>query len=193
MTDEDLDGLFPDAEEDAPRMPVVIVPPSELAAELSVAAHRAEELIAGFASGRMRMTDPDTRLELARLHAAAESLAGPVLLVKRAVESAFLSYALDAKAKAIPLPDGKVVEYVPPKGEYVGDMAALRAALKAIALLDGAPTDDEIDAALQVVTTVKADNRKLNAMATKYGGKVADAISRGRQYVTQGDGRVRFP
>ncbi len=154
-----------------------------------------DALVAGFGAGRVILDKPEERRALVELHAALDGVIGKLAGARTMIEQVFLQAAVARKAEAIPLDDGREVRYEAPRGEYVGDMAALRRDLLAIAALDGSIPTEIIDDALTTEVTVKADNRKLNAIAKKYGEAAAGAIAKRRTYVTPPPerGRVRFP
>lgn len=173
-----------------------LITPAQATAKVSGLKEAAEVLVAGLASNRIRMTDPQQRADLVRLHAELEEAIQPLALAKSTVERVFLMYAVDAQAKEVPIPGMGAVHYEAPRGEYIVQGKALRAALLEMHHLDGAPTLEEIDEALRIEEApVKANNSKLNALEKKYGGGVREAIGRFRQFVQPEAerGRVRFP
>lgn len=188
---DDFDGL----DEELEQRQVSLVTAAEATDWLAPLSQQVEALVAGFAANRIRMTDPEQRAALVRMRAELDAVLEPLTLAKSTIDRVFLRYAVDAQAREVPIPGLGAVHYEPPKGQYVGQWAELRKALHAIGQLEGAPTPEEIDPAFTVVTEVKGNNTKLNALAKKYGGGVAEAIERHRTFVTPEAerGRVRFP
>lgn len=173
-----------------------LVTPAQATTTVAGLKEAAEALVAGLASNRIRMDDPQQRADLVRLHAVLGEAIQPLALASSTVERVFLMYAVDAQAKEVPIPGMGAVHYEAPRGEYIVQGKALRAALLELHHLDGAPTLQEIDEALRVEEApVKANNTKLNALEKKYGGRVRDEIERLRQFVAPAAerGRVRFP
>lgn len=186
---------FDDLDEELAASQRALVTADEATQQLDALAPRVEALVAGLASNRIRMTDPRQRVDLVRLRAEILRVLEPLETARSMVDQVFLKYAVDSRAKEVPIPGMGAVVYEPPKGQYVGEWETMRAALHAIGQLDGAPTPEEIDPAFTVVTETKGNNTKLNALAKKYGGAVAEAIERHRQFVMPepSRGRVRFP
>lgn len=179
-----------------PSSPVAIVPADVFAARLESMIPEVEDLVAGFAAGRIRMTDADERARLVDLRERSRAISEALRLVERTIERVFAAYAADIGATTVALGEGRrPVLIEKPRAEYVTQAEPLRRELLRISALDGAPTREEIESAVKVVVDHKPDHRILNAMATKYGGEVAAAIA---QYRTRPDvdlaaGRVRFP
>lgn len=188
--EDDLDELLAQ-----PAAVTTIVTAPEAEAAIRSLEPKLGELVAGFASGRIRMTDAQQRAQLVALREAALAAQQPLRLISETVDRVFLMYAVEAGAKEVPIPGSAPVRYEAPKGEYVADWAALRSELVRVNLETGAPTLAEIEQAFTETVTVKGNNTRLNALASRYGGDVKAAIDEGRQYVSPGPerGRVRFP
>jgi hypothetical protein len=191
MTDEDdLDELLAQ-----PGAVTTIITAPEADEAIRALEPRLAELVAGFAQGRIRMTDAQQRAQLVALRESARAAQEPLRLIADTIEKVFLTYAVEAGAKEVPIPGAGPVRYEAPRGEYVADWRALRSALIQANLDTGAPTLAEIEQAFSEEVIVKGNNTRLNGLATRYGGEVAEAIRAHRQYVAPGPekGRVRFP
>lgn len=191
MTDEEgLDELLAQ-----PSAVTTIITAEEADEAIRALEPRLAELMAGFAQGRIRMTDAQQRARLVALREAARAAQEPLRLIADTIERVFLVYAVDSKAKEVTIPGSGPVRYEAPRGEYVANWRALRSALIQANLDTGAPTLEEIDQAFSEETIVKGNNTRLNGLASRYGGEVREAIEHHRQYVAPGPekGRVRFP
>lgn len=192
MTD-DFEGLAEDLASAEPAF--AIIPAPVFADDMERMLPLVESLVAGFAAGRVRMEDPSERLALVELRARILPVVERLQLAVTLIEKVFLQSALDTHAEKIRLPDDRVVAYEAPRGEYVTQAATLRSALAAIAHTDGTLSLSEVEEALAVVQTIKPNHTKLNSLAKRYGGDVAEAIAKHRQFVAPDPerGKVRFP
>lgn len=190
---EDFEGLDEDLAQS--RALVQPIPPEEFIADLERMLPLVQALVAGWSAGRVHMADPNDRAALVALRAAIVAVKDVLWSAQSVIERAFLDDAIARGATTTKLPDGRSVIYEPPRGEYVGDMRALRTALATIANLDGTVTMEEVDMALKEEVVVKPDHRRINAIAKRAGGSVAEAIAKHRQHVVPSgvQGKVRFP
>ena len=193
MTD---DALSDDDLIVVPPTPVEIVGADEFSAVLEHMAPTIEDLVRGFAAGRIRMTDADERARLVDLRERSRAVSEALRLVERTIERVFAAYAADIHATTIALgPDRRPVLIEKPRADYITQAEPLRRELLRLAALDGSPTQDEVEKAVKVVVTHTPDHRVLNSLSTKYGGEVAEAIGkyRTRPEVDPTAGRVKFP
>lgn len=177
------------------RTAVEIVPAYMFTTDLERMAPLVDALVAGFAAGRVRMTDPAERLALVDLRARLVGVIGTLTDARNLIEQVFLQYAVEQKAAEVMLPDERRVHYEAARGEYITEAKKMRVALHALASLDGTVPPGEVDEALKEEVTIKPNHSKLNALAKKYGGTVAEVINANRTFVVPPPerGRVRFP
>ena len=193
MTD-DFEGLDDDLKAVVPA--VELVPAGAFITDMERLEPLVTALVAGFAANRIRMDDAHVRAELVDLRSRLLRVIHPLRMTADTIERLFVMEAARLNAKVIGLgEDAGRVTYEPPRGEYVTSAPPLRRDLAALALAGEGITREEIDAALPEILTVKPNHTKLNALEKRYGGPVADAIRKHRQYVAPPPerGRVRFP
>lgn len=189
------DDLDQELAEQAASPLVAVVRPPEFIEDMARLKPLVDALVAGFGAGRVFMDDPLQRAQLVELHARIRDVVSTLSAAESVIERTFKDALIAAGARQLPVPGTTPVRFEPARGEYVGDFAALRRSLAAMAAQTGIPPLEEVHAALTETTVVKPDHRKLNALKDRYGGEVAEAIDRHRQFIAPPPqaGRVVFP
>lgn len=136
---------------------------------------------------------PEERGLFVALREILERLDNAVKTRMLAIDVAFRAGLERMGAKELPIPGYTALLYTPAEGKWI---------VRADALLEefhelvhaGVLTQEDIDKTFERVTTVKADNRVLNALARKRGKDVDDAIQRHREWQeATGQGRLTYP
>jgi len=138
---------------------------------------------------------PDERQALVEFYWSLRSILEPLQMRVRAIEFIWARGMEELGAKKLPLPDGGVVEYTASTGEWKVNAEALRSELQRLSREEGTVTNDDIEAALPVVVTYKADNRVLQRLINQSSEAVRQAIEANRVKVVPptASGRVKLP
>lgn len=190
-----MDDFDPEAEAAArPLTPGIdpIDPETANAAVVPLAA-AFHDVLAALAAGRVDMGDPLQRTQMVELRETLQGLLQPAKAAVTFIDQIFAETARSLGAKAIPLDDGREVTWEAPQGTYRTDTNALRQDLLELAV-KGFISRDAVDECVPQVVSVEANHVKLNSIAKRLGGPVAEAINARRIRVpATGPGRVRYP
>jgi hypothetical protein len=185
MDDLPPDELLSSVPDDLPPDPVTALEPVSRGASVpyttAVIRRPAAELLASLAALEaypVATASPEERADLLELRDVLDAIAAAVRIRIGAIDLAFKRGMEELAAREIPVEGWGPVRYVPDEGAWEVHADALLADLRGLRQY-GLVTDEDLERAFTVVTTVKADNRVLNGLM-KRGTAVVDAIERNR-------------
>jgi hypothetical protein len=151
-------------------------------------------MLAGFRGVPVESATPEERAMLVDLWYLLRDLEQPLRLRRDAIEAAWKRGFAEMEARAVALPDGRVVQLEPPEKKYATQPDQMRAELLALKR-EGLITDDDLARAFTTTVTTTADHRVLNGLAKSRGPKVAAIIEKHREALAPSAlaGRVRMP
>jgi hypothetical protein len=151
-------------------------------------------MLAGFRGVPVESATPEERAMLVDLHYLLRDLEQPLRLRREAIEAAFKRGFAQMEARAIPLPDGRVVQLEPAEKKWAAQPDQMKVELLALKR-EGLITDDDLQRAFKTEIRVTADHRVLNGLAKSRGPKVAAIIEKHREALAPSvlAGRVRMP
>jgi hypothetical protein len=136
---------------------------------------------------------PEARAALVDFYLVLRDIADQLDARAKAIEFAWQRGMTDLGAQRLPLPDGRVVELTPPATAYQVDGQELAADLQAF-VQEGLVSQEDAEAAVTVVVSLKFDHRVINKLERNAPAEVRESISSHRRAVPPVNaGRVRFP
>jgi hypothetical protein len=167
---------------------------AHLLSQLTDIAGAVRGILADYEAGPVATMKPEERAQQVALYWMLRALESPVKIRREAIEHAFKMAFAELGGDQLKLPGGGTVRYEAARPTITVRADSLRRELRKL-VPTGAVSEADIEGAFKVVTTVEADNRKLNALHKHGGTAVAEVIDAHRTRTPPSilQGKVRFP